>query len=230
MDLLPTHLGPFHPRGPMLDLALLLLPLGLVAMVRLVPKAYRVAAEGGDGDGSGDHGDGEYGDGGRSMASMARRAEEIRARAARERAQTAALLDGVRQDDTLADGTSVDEASEASAGGTFVGDVRPARAGAARAAGSGSGGDGGSAPGDDDRRQARASDGPREERVPTFGATLPGTVPGGTEAPAAPAQSRDEAERAAAEAELRVTVAELASDLAERLVRQRARVIGKKHG
>ncbi|WP_329558716.1 hypothetical protein OG711_06630 [Streptomyces uncialis] len=228
MDLLPTHLGPFHPRGPMLDLALLLLPLGLVAMVRLVPKAYRVAAEGGDGDGSGDHGGGEYGDGGRSMASMARRAEEIRARAARERAQTAALLDGVREDDTLADGTSVDEASEASAGGTFVGDVRPARAGAARAAGSGGGG--GPVPGGDDRRQARASDGPREERVPTFGATRPGTIPGGTEAPAAPAQSRDEAERAAAEAELRVTVAELASDLAERLVRQRARVIGKKHG
>ncbi|MFJ7420824.1 hypothetical protein ACIQXD_19745 [Streptomyces uncialis] len=227
MDLLPTHLGPFHPRGPMLDLALLLLPLGLVAMVRLVPKAYRVAAEGGDGDGGGDHGDGEYGDDGRSMASMARRAEEIRARAARERAQTAALLDGVREDDTLADGTSVDEAS---AGGTFVGDVRPARAGAARAAGSGSGGGGGSVPGGDDRRQARASDGPREERVPSFGATLPGTVPGGTEAPVAPAQSRDEAERAAAEAELRVTVAELASDLAERLVRQRARVLGKKHG
>ncbi|MFD4833084.1 hypothetical protein ACFWPV_24985 [Streptomyces uncialis] len=224
MDLLPTHLGPFHPRGPMLDLALLLLPLGLVAMVRLVPKAYRVAAEGGDGDGSGDHGDGEYGDGGRSMASMARRAEEIRARAARERAQTAALLDGVREDDTLADGTSVDEAS---AGGTFVGNVRPARAGAARTAGSGSGG--GPVPGGDDRRQARASDGPREEREPTSTAR-PGTVPGGAGTPAAPAQSRDEAERAAAEAELRVTVAELASDLAERLVRQRARVIGKKHG
>ncbi|WP_405640650.1 hypothetical protein [Streptomyces uncialis] len=230
MDLLPTHLGPFHPRGPMLDLALLLLPLGLVAMVRLVPKAYRVAAEGGGGDGGGDHGDGEYGDGGRSTASMARRAEEIRARAARERAQTAALLDGVREDDTLADGTSVDEAS---AGGTFVGDVRPARAGAARAGAArtaGSGGGGGSVPGGDDRRQAHVSDGPREEHVPTFGAPLPGTVPGGTEAPAAPAQSRDEAQRAAAEAELRVTVAELASDLAERLVRQRARVNGKKHG
>ncbi|MEU0691096.1 hypothetical protein [Streptomyces uncialis] len=228
MDLLPTDLGPFHPRGPMLDLALLLLPLGLVAMVRLVPRAYRVATEGGDGDGSGDHGGGEYGDGGRSMASMTRRAEEIRARAARERALTAALLDGVREDDAPTDDTDDTSADDTFVGG-FVGDVRPARDGAARTAGAG--GDSGSVPGGDGRRQAPASDGPREERVPTSAAAArPGAVPGGTRAPAVPAQSRDEAERAAAEAELRVTVAELASDLAERLVRRRSRVIGKNHG
>lgn len=209
MDLLPTHLGPFHPRGPMLDLALLLLPLGLVAMVRLVPRAYHVAPEGGDRDGQGG---GDHGDGGRSMASMARRAEEIRVRAARERAQTAALLDGVREDEALADAPDA-----ASAGDTPVGEVRPARAAAARTARA------------DDRRQARASDGPREQRPPTS-AAAPETAPGGAGAPAAPAQSRGEAERAAAEAELRVTVAELASDLAERLVRQRSRVIGKNHG
>ncbi|MFJ6572798.1 hypothetical protein ACIQNU_35855 [Streptomyces sp. NPDC091292] len=149
MYLVPTDIGPLHPKVGELAVALPVFALCLFAVARAVPRLRRARARREDRT----HG-------------AARRSEAVRVRAERERAETVAVLAGAHGD-------------------------------AARA-----------------RQRARETG-----AAPVAGARADGSREGGVAAVVG--QAKTEARRAEVEAELRLTVSEVASDLAARMVGER---------